>query len=279
MAPLETTSFPPIRACIFDMDGLLINSEDIITQAINQLLEKYSRPPFIRSIRAQLMGIPDATNSDVFHDWAKLPVSREQFALESREQMHKAFPNCEPMPGAEKILSNLSRARSASLGKPIELALASSTRTHSYQLKMSRPETKRLLDFFHPDKRILGDNPRVPKGRVKPAPDIYLLALESLNSAIGPDETPILPSECLVFEDSIIGVEAGRRAGMRVVWVPHPDLAAEYQEREKLVLAGRTGLIEIGDEWQLGEVDDGWAECITSLEHFDYGKYGIELSV
>lgn len=43
------------------------------------------------------------------------------------------------------------------------------------------------------------------------------------------------------------------------------------------MLAGRTGLIEIGDEWQLGEIDDGWAECIPSLEHFDYGKYGIEV--
>jgi hypothetical protein len=39
-------------------------------------------------------------------------------------------------------------------------------------------------------------------------------------------------------------VEAGRRAGMRVVWVPHPELAAEYRGREKEVLAGRIGLVE-----------------------------------
>jgi pseudouridine-5'-monophosphatase len=62
---------------------------------------------------------------------------------------------------------------------------------------------------------------------------------------------------------------------MRVVWVPHPDLAVEYQAREKDVLAGRTGMSEIGDEWQLGEIDDGWAESIPSLDHFDYEKYGI----
>lgn len=223
------------------------------------------------------MGIPDSTNGDVFHNWAKLPISREQFARESSEQMHMLFPNCEPLPGAEKLLSNLSRARSASLGGRIEMALASSTKSQSYELKTSRPETKRLLDSFQPNKRILGDDPRVPKGRGKPAPDMYLIALQSLNSAAGPDEKPILPSECLVFEDSVIGVEAGRRAEMRVVWVPHPDLAVEYQERQKLVLAGRTGLIEIGDNWQLGEVDDGWAECILSLEHFDYGKYGIDV--
>ncbi|KAM0466842.1 hypothetical protein ACHAPV_000351 [Trichoderma viride] len=258
------------------MDGLLINSEDIITQSTNQLLEKYSRPALTRSVRTQLMGIPDSTNGDVFHNWAKLPISRDQFARESREQMHMLFSSCEPLPGAEELLSNLSRARSASSGDRIELALASSTKSHSYELKMSRPETKRLLDSFQPDRRILGDDPRVPKGRGKPAPDMYLIALQSLNSTTaGSEKKPILPRECLVFEDSVIGVEAGRRAGMRVVWVPHPDLADEYHESQKLVLAGRTGLIEIGDSWQLGEVDDGWAECISSLEQFDYNKYGI----
>lgn len=260
------------------MDGLLINSEDIITLSTNQLLEKYKRPPFDRSIRAQLMGMPDSTNSDTFHNWANLSISREQFARESTENMRRHFPTCKPLPGAEKILSILSQARSAFSGSRIELALASSTKSHSYELKTSRPETKRLLGFFPPDKRVLGDDPRVRRGRGKPAPDIYLVALQSLNSAAAVcGAKPILPHECLVFEDSVVGVEAGRRAGMRVVWVPHPDVAVEYQERQKEVLAGRMGLIEIGDEAQLGELDDGWAESIPSLEDLDYEKYGIEI--
>ncbi|KAK2741543.1 hypothetical protein FQN55_008298 [Onygenales sp. PD_40] len=259
------------------MDGLLINSEDIIALSTNELLAKYGRPAFTRSIRAQLMGIPGSTNSDVFHNWAKLPISREQFALESSEQMRAHFPDCAPMPGAEKLLANLSRACSASPSADrVELALASGTKSHSYELKTSRPETKRLLGFFKPDRRVLGDDLRMRQGRGKPAPDIYLVALQLLNStAADAGETPILPNECLVFEDSVIGVEAGRRAGMRVVWVPHPDMAVEYQAREKDVLAGRMGVIEVGDDWQLGEIDDGWAECIPSLEHFDYEKYGI----
>ncbi|RHZ53611.1 hypothetical protein CDV55_104576 [Aspergillus turcosus] len=273
----ETTTFPSIRACIFDLDGLLINSEDIITQSTNRLLEKYGRPPFTPSIRAQLMGVPDSTNSDAFHNWAKLPISREQFARELREEMQLQFPNCTPLPGAEKLLSNLSRARSASSGDRIELALASSTKSHTYELKTSRPETKQLLSFFPSDRRVLGDDPRVPRGRGKPAPDIYLVTLQSLNSAANSGGEDILPSECLVFEDSVAGVEAGRRAGMRVVWVPHPDVAVEYQARQKDVLAGRTGMSDIRDDWQLGEIGDGWAESIPNLEHFDYEKYGIVL--
>ncbi|KAK2811734.1 hypothetical protein FQN49_008430 [Arthroderma sp. PD_2] len=273
---MPATVFPATRACIFDMDGLLINSEDIITLSTNKLLEKYGRPTFTGSIRAQLMGVPGSTNGDVFHDWAKLPISREQFAHESREQMQLHFPNCIPLPGAETLLSNLSRSRNAS-GDRIALALASSTKSKSYEVKTSMLETKQLLSYFQPDKRVLGDDPRMPQGRGKPAPDIYLVALQALNSAVGPGGTPILPNECLVFEDSVAGVEAGRRAGMRVVWVPHPDVAVEYQASQKDVLAGRTGMFEVGDDWQLGEIDDGWAESIPNLEHFNYGKYGIEV--
>ncbi|PGH27938.1 hypothetical protein AJ80_00192 [Polytolypa hystricis UAMH7299] len=273
--PLRQSNFPAIRACIFDMDGLLINSEDIITLCTNQLLEKYGRPTFTRSIRAQTMGIPNSTNGDVFHNWAKLPISREQFALELTEQMHLRFPNCTPLPGAEKLLSNLSCACSASSGDRIELALASSTKSQSHELKTSRSETKQLLRFFQPDRRILGDDPRVPHGRGKPAPDIYLVALQALNAAADSGEKAIMPNECLVFEDSVVGVEAGRRAGMRVVWVPHLDVAVEYQARLKDALAGRTGMFEVRDDWQLGEIE--WAETIPSLEHFNYEKYGIDV--
>lgn len=204
------------------------------------------------------MGVPNSSNSDVFHDWVKLPISREQFARESSEQMRLQFPNCKPLPGAEKLVSNLSHARSAASGDSIELALASSTKSHSYQLKTSKSETKKLLSFFQSDRRVLGDDPRVQQGRGKPAPDIYLVALQSLNSTIvDASKQAIMPNECLVFEDSIAGVEAGRRAGMRVIWVPHIDVAVEYQERQKDVLAGRTGMMKIGDDWQLGEIDDG----------------------
>jgi len=223
------------------------------------------------------MGVSGSTNSDMFHAWAKLPIFREQWAVELGEQMRQHFPDCEPLPGAETLLSNLSPARSVSSGDRIELALASTTKSSSYELKTSRPATKRLLGFFQPERRVLGDDPRLRQGRAKPAPDIYLVALESLNSAAGSGESPILPNECLVFEDSVAGVEAGRRAGMRVVWVPHPDLALEYQARQKDVLAGRMGMFEIGDDWQLGEIDDGWAESIASLEHFNYSKYGIHV--
>jgi pseudouridine-5'-monophosphatase len=103
------------------------------------------------------------------------------------------------------------------------------------------------------------------------------LALRSINENLEEGETPITPEECLVFEDSVPGVEAGRRAGMRVVWVPHQALAVEYKGKEEFVLAGRIGLVKIEDEWQLGEADDGWGVKISSLEEFPYAKFGISI--
>ena len=73
------------------------------------------------------------------------------------------------------------------------------------------------------------------------------------------------------------GVEAARRAGMRVIWVPHPDVAVEYQERQKAVLAKRTGMFFVGDDWQLGELDDEWAKAIPSLELLSCKRHAIEI--
>jgi pseudouridine 5'-phosphatase len=223
------------------------------------------------------MGIHASYTGDIFQNWAGLPIHREQFRREITEQQQLHFPECRPLPGAEKLLSDLQNARTTTKSN-VEIALASGTRKHTYDWKVSREEAKKLLSHFDEDRLVLGDDPRVQLGRGKPAPDIYLVALQAINASREGTGTEITPEECLVFEDSVPGVEAGRRAGMRVVWVPHPELAAEYRGREKEVLAGRIGLVEIGDEGQLGKIDDGWAEQLPSLEMFPFEKFGIEIS-
>jgi hypothetical protein len=73
-------------------------------------------------------------------------------------------------------------------------------------------------------------------------------SLQRLNDALPVGERPIKPIECLIFEDSIAGVEAGRRAGMRVVWVPHPGLLEAYRGRQHLILAEKIDEKGILDE-------------------------------
>ena len=125
--------------------------------------------------------------------------------------------------------------------------------------------------------------------RKKPNPDIFLLALKRINDARrtagameGVDAGDVKAEECLVFGDSIAGVEAGRRAGMRVVWVPDEGLREVCKGKEGAVLRGRMQW-EGGSEDE-GEVEgmdgglrlrDGWAEMLTSLEDFEGGRYGL----
>jgi len=289
---------PPIRACIFDMDGLLLNTEDIYKQCADHVLARHGRPPLPWSVKAQLMGVPGSSTGDVFHAWAQLPssVSRAQYAAEQAAEQKRLFPLCEPLPGAVALLETLTgktitvtvdnttksnSSNDSSLEENrarglVEVALASSTSSPNYALKTSQPKTKAFLDLIPPSRRVLTDDHRMKGARGKPAPDIFLVALQGINSTL-PDGVvdEISPRECLVFEDSVPGVEAARRAGMRVVWVPHRDLKRHFAGREGEVLAGRAGLVPMGDEEGLGEVGDGWGEEIGSLEEFDFAKYGI----
>ena len=115
----------------------------------------------------------------------------------------------------------------------------------------------------------------------KPLPDQFLLALERINEGLMSGESAVTPEECLVFEDSVAGVEAGRRAGMRVCWVPHKGLREVWMGKEDGVLEGTTGEVPTVIEAKQGEDQmwsrDGWAEMIMSLENFRFENYGIQI--
>jgi pseudouridine-5'-monophosphatase len=202
------------------------------------------------------------------------------------------------LPGVEELLQRLGKTET------VYMALASSSHRRNFELKTSHLEE--LFSVFPKEHVVLGDDERIKRGRGKPAPDIFLLALETINETIrrrreeeGSAETEIAVEECLVFEDAVPGVEAARRAGMRVVWCPHPGLLGEYKGKEKEVLAGLTGehkeeeekgvvvdgeekgVVVDGEEkgrargWP-AEIDDGWAVLLHTLEGFPYERYGIE---
>ncbi|KAF2108528.1 HAD-like domain-containing protein [Lophiotrema nucula] len=275
---------PPIRACLFDMDGLLIDSEDLYTIVTNRILAEHNRPPLPWTIKAQLQGRPGPQAGQIFHSWAQLPLTHEEFVQKQSALQRELFPNTKPLPGVPELLQELKR-------RGVHMALATSSHRVNYDLKTSH--IQHLFEPFAQDHRVLGDDPRIPPGRGKPAPDIWLLALKTLNTTLAQKGEPeIRPEECLVFEDSVPGAESGRRAGMQLVWCPHPELLKVYQGREKEVLAGLTGEHKEDEEQELesteievkqgrrrvglpGEIDDGWATLLDSLQDFPYERFGI----
>lgn len=281
----STPSPPAIRACLFDMDGLLLNTEDIYTDCTNFVLRKFGKPDLPWNIKAQMQGRPAPTAGKILEDWAQLPISRGEYLDHVKEMQTKLFPNSKPLPGVEELLAKLGGAKTEGAGsEKVEMALATSSHSSNFKLKSSH--LGHLFDVFPKDQQVLGDDPRIAPGRGKPAPDIYLLALQTINTRRAAQNLkPIAPAECLVFEDSVPGVESGRRAGMQVVWCPHPGLLNEYKGREDRVLAAQMGEFTPIDgsevdgaatqDGKVGEIGDGWARLYGSLEAFPYKDYGI----
>ncbi|BCR90279.1 haloacid dehalogenase superfamily protein [Aspergillus chevalieri] len=288
---MASPSFPRVRACLFDMDGLLLDTEDKYTLVTNTILQEYGKPLLPWNIKAQLQGRPQPEASRIFHDWAKLPITPEEYLKKQATLQAKLFPESAPLPGVETLLARLASTKNSD--NPVHLALATSSHSKNYQMKTEH--LQELFDVFPASQKVLGDDTRIGKGRGKPLPDIYLLALETINTGLRvKGEEEVKPEECLVFEDAVPGVEAGRRAGMRVIWCPHPGLLEAYKGREEEVLAGLTGEHKeeektetekeadvlkkgrLGDSGQVGTIGDGWAELVRSLVDFDYGKYGIQ---
>ncbi|GLA13117.1 hypothetical protein AnigIFM62618_009639 [Aspergillus niger] len=289
--PDSAQNLPRVRACLFDMDGLLIDSEDKYTDITNAILQEYGKPLLPWSIKAQLQGRPQPDASRIFHHWAQLPISPEEYAAKQSALQEKFFPQSQPLPGVRDLLAKLVSTQTTD--QPVHLALATSSHSRNFKLKASHLGD--LFSAFPKSQQVLGDDPRIGKGRGKPLPDIYLLALETINTNLREKgETEIKPEECLVFEDAVPGVEAGRRAGMRVVWVPHPGLLESYKGREDEVLAGLTGEHKEAEKTEPereadeivagrlksagkpGEIGDGMGELLPSLENFPYERYGIK---
>ncbi|KAH0551679.1 hypothetical protein GP486_007103 [Trichoglossum hirsutum] len=204
------------------------------------------------------------------NEWAQLPISPAEYQEKAAALHREKFTYTQPLPGAPTLVHNLAY-RSA---PQVHIALATSSHRANYNVKTQH--LGHVFSAFHDERRVLGDDPRILAGAGKPAPDIFLLALQTINDGIRGDgnEPEIKPEECLVFEDSVPGIEAGRRAGMRVVWVPHPGLLKEYHGREGQVLAGLAGQHEGTGP---GVVGDGWGELLPSLENFPYEQYGIQI--
>lgn len=262
------------------MDGLLLDTEDLYTLCVNMVLDKYGKPPMPWSVKAKLQGRPGPEANKIFSAWAQLPITSEEYAAELSVFQRQLFGTAKPLPGVPELLQHLDATKgkgapSGDAAQPhtVHMALATSSHRGNFVLKTAHLGT--LFDVFPAERRVLGDDTRLQPGRGKPLPDIFLLALQTVNDSLPAGEAPITPEECLVFEDSVPGVEAGRRAGMRVVWCPHPLLKKEVVGREPEILAGRTGEAGEVDLHQLGEIDDGWAEYLETLENFPYEHYGI----
>jgi len=221
-----------VTHCIFDLDGLLLNTEEVNTIANQEVCGGFGKE-YTWAIKSKMMGRPRLEGARITIEALDLPIDPEEY-LNKRNQIVKRLTptRTQTMPGVERLVRHLHR-----LGMP--LGIATSSRRESFLLKTQKfPSLFNLFDVI-----VMGDDPAIRKG--KPSPECYLeavarlrrngetegdggerqhrLAEQSTPSETGLDKEGVNES-VLVFEDAPSGLEGALAAGMQVCFVPDQRL-------------------------------------------------------
>jgi HAD superfamily hydrolase (TIGR01509 family) len=186
-----------IEAVVFDMDGVLIESEEV-WDAVREAYVRERGGRYDEEIQRAMMGMSSHEWSRYLHETAGLAASPDTINAEVVESMLAAYR--EHLPLVEGAVAAVQR-----LAARYPLAVASSS---------NRPLIDAVLDasgleaFF----RATVSSEEVARG--KPAPDVYLEAARRLR---------VDAERCAAVEDSHGGIRSAKAAGMRVIAIPNPS--------------------------------------------------------
>lgn len=197
-----------MKAVVFDMDGVIFDSETLVIQMWKVVAEKYGIEDIEATCR-ECLGTNAAVSKEKFSERYGQEFPYDKYKKEMSDLFHAnaAGGKLKQKPGIRELLEYLQKNH-------IKAAVASSTRR---EVVMRELEEGGLLPYF--DKVICGDMVQ----RSKPEPDIYLEACRQIQEQ---------PEECYAIEDSYNGIRAAKRAGLHPIMVP--DLSAPTMEMEEL---------------------------------------------
>jgi HAD superfamily hydrolase (TIGR01509 family) len=182
------------RAVIFDMDGLLIDSERVILECWRVAAAEQSLA-VDDALWLSMVGLHDVGCAELL-DGLLGAERAERLTLECKRKYDVLVEEGLPLKaGARELLQDL-----FDLGVP--LTVATSTRGERARIKLARSGIDGYFNHVVTSSDV---------ARPKPAPDLYLLAAERLG---------VPPRECVALEDSEYGVRAASAAGLRVIQVP-----------------------------------------------------------
>ncbi|KAF8973031.1 HAD-like domain-containing protein [Flammula alnicola] len=242
-----------VEYVLFDMDGLMLDSERIYTIATNEVLGKYGKE-MTWAIKAGCMGKPEReAGMHTLSFFPDIPLDVDEFLRERNRVQDTLWPTVPLLPGVRKLVFHLKKYN-------VPMAVATSSRRRNFEMKTAHHQD--ILRCFE-GKIICGDDKQhTMKG--KPAPDIFLItAATFLGIDVGGPDIATLENHVkerakgLVFEDALSGMQAGKRAGMSVVWVPDPNLLKldrNVEEQPDQILRSLEDFIP--EEWGLPPYDE-----------------------
>ena len=186
----------PPAACLFDLDGLLLDTEPLHAQAWRQAAARFGTHLDERQL-LQLRGRRRLDCAEQVRRWigsdGHAPPSREELLAVRQPIAEALLPWAPAMPGARDLVR-----RCGELAIPMAIATSSSADAVALKSR-GHPWLAQIRE------RVYGDDPELTRG--KPAPDPFLLAARRLGVAC---------AECWAFEDSPAGARAAVAAGCRV---------------------------------------------------------------
>ncbi|XP_078442242.1 riboflavin kinase/FMN hydrolase [Wolffia australiana] len=223
---------------ILDLDGTLLNTDGIVEEVMRVVLAKYGKKWDRRCAHRTVGKTPLEAASAVVEDY-NLPFSSEEFLAETTPLFSERWCNIKALPGADRLIKHLA-------GKQVPLALSSNSPRSNIESKLA-PHSGWKESFL-----TIVARDEVENG--KPSPDILLEAAKRMN---------VDPASCLVIEDSLPGVMAGKAAGMSVVAVPSVKKQAELLSSADEVI---NSLLDLRPEkWGLPPFND-WVDLTLPIE-------------
>jgi beta-phosphoglucomutase len=200
----------PVAAIIFDMDGVIVDSEPRHERAFMEVIREIGFADCLRLKFADYIGRSDKELWIDFVALHKPPQPLDDLLARKRQRVVRIIAEEQPLfEGLPEVVGNLA-AR-------YPLALASGSERAVVEAVL---DLKNLRTCF----RVTVSGSDVSRG--KPAPDIFLRAAELLG---------VPPAACLVIEDSKPGVAAALAAGMRVIAITNTHPAAELRQATHVV--------------------------------------------
>jgi HAD superfamily hydrolase (TIGR01509 family) len=184
-----------IEAVVFDLDGVLVDSEEAWNEAREQLVEERDGR-WTDKAQKDMMGMSSTEWSRYMHEVLGVPEPPDEISAEVVRRLEQLYRERLPLiPGAVEAVERVAARW--------PLGLASSSNRPLIDLAL---ELSGLARFF----RVTVSSEEVPHG--KPAPDVYLEAARRLGSD---------PARCAAIEDSENGIRSAVAAGMRVIAIPN----------------------------------------------------------
>ncbi|KAJ3653702.1 hypothetical protein Zmor_012940 [Zophobas morio] len=196
--------FQKVTHVIFDLDGLLLDTESIYKKVFSDIAQRHGKV-YTAETRGKVIGTTEDVGARIAVEEMQLPMSPEDFLKEYKAAADKSLHTVGLMPGAERLVRHFHT-------KQIPIAVATSSGQDTYDIKVEHH--KSLFSLFS---HVVtgGTDPEVKSG--KPSPDIFLVCARRFKDSPKPEQ-------CLVLEDAPNGVQAAVKAGMQVVMVPDKQI-------------------------------------------------------